>query len=109
MPAAPILPPASTADEFIETPLTIEEIRMLISIKVAVAPRTIFAQLAKSSTPALARDRACEVLVDHLTRDMRLWRFVRVVRAANLQGSHPDQHPAPTHSDGTARISGGGK
>lgn len=81
--------PILAQPDLTETPATIDDVRLLITIKLAVAPQHILAALAKPSTPAGLRDRARDELVAHLTRDMALWRFVKVVRSANLAGGGP--------------------
>lgn len=99
MPASPI--PAQP--DLTEAPATIDDVRLLIAIKLAVAPQHILTALAKPSTPAAMRDRARDELVAHLTKDMALWRFVKVVRTANLAGGGPGDTAAraraPDHGD----------
>ena len=73
----------------IETPTTIAELRMLVAIKLAVAPRHMLAALAKPNAPAFVRDKARDDLVEFITRDLARWHFVRVVDPAALKGGGP--------------------
>ncbi len=73
----------------IESPATIAELRMLVTIKLSVAPRHLLSALAKPKSPAFMRDKARDDLVEFITRDLARWHFVRVVDAAALKGGGP--------------------
>lgn len=63
----------------IDTPTTIAELRLLIAIKLAVAPRHWFTSLAKPKSPAHERDKVREKLVEFMTCDIDKWSFSRPV------------------------------
>ncbi len=73
----------------IEAPATIAELRMLVAVKLAVAPRQLFVTLAKPKRTPTEADKAREELVEFITRDLARWHFVRVVDERVQRGHSP--------------------
>lgn len=70
----------------IEAPATLAELRMLVAVKLAVAPRHLFATLAKPKRTPTEADKARDDLVEFITRDLARWQFMRVVDETTLRG-----------------------
>lgn len=75
-----------TCGRMIESPATLAELRMLVAVKLAVAPRRLFVTLAKPKATPDECDRARQELVEFVTRDLARWQFIRVVDEATLRG-----------------------